>query len=83
MFSADLQFYLEAGECKYGESCRYIHSEGESKLQFNFLGLPIRLVMLFLCLGLNVCTKLSGIVLLLQLLFNCYWLVAISLYLHF
>ncbi|CAK9180455.1 unnamed protein product [Ilex paraguariensis] len=37
-------YYLTAGGCKYGNSCRFMHSKAEpgALLGLNFLGLPIR-----------------------------------------
>lgn len=42
-----LQYYLTGGGCKYGNSCRYSHSKETNELatlEYNFLGLPMRVV---------------------------------------
>ncbi|XP_047342325.1 zinc finger CCCH domain-containing protein 67-like [Impatiens glandulifera] len=43
----ECKYHMKAGGCKYGNTCRYNHSGGRAPiapiLQFNFLGLPIRL----------------------------------------
>lgn len=51
-----LQYYLTAGGCKYGSSCRYSHSKETNQLatlEYNFLGLPIRNVIPLHSTGLN------------------------------
>ena len=49
-FLSFLQFYLRTGGCKFGKACRYNHTKEKSSaapvLEFNFLGLPKRLVLL-------------------------------------
>ncbi|XP_068667251.1 zinc finger CCCH domain-containing protein 43-like [Aristolochia californica] len=41
---AECKYYLTAGGCKYGKNCRYSHVAGaEESVEYNFLGLPIRL----------------------------------------
>ncbi|CAK9172592.1 unnamed protein product [Ilex paraguariensis] len=43
----ECKYHLTPGGCKYGNSCRYSHITGKTSvapiLEFNFLGLPIRL----------------------------------------
>ncbi|KAG9446331.1 hypothetical protein H6P81_012459 [Aristolochia fimbriata] len=43
----ECKYYLTAGGCKYGKSCRYSHlgdkTGDEDSVEYNFLGLPIRL----------------------------------------
>ncbi|CAI9112098.1 OLC1v1012478C1 [Oldenlandia corymbosa var. corymbosa] len=43
----ECKYYLTSGGCKFGNSCKYSHNKGRSSvspiLEFNFLGLPIRL----------------------------------------
>lgn len=45
-----LQFYLSTGGCKYGKSCKFSHGRGKTAVtpvvEYNFLGLPIRPVLL-------------------------------------
>lgn len=45
-----LQYYLRTGGCKFGKACRYNHTKAKPSavpvLELNFLGLPIRLVLL-------------------------------------
>ncbi|KAL6973106.1 hypothetical protein U1Q18_027280 [Sarracenia purpurea var. burkii] len=43
----ECKYYLRSGGCKFGKACRYKHGIGRAPvtpiLEFNFLGLPIRL----------------------------------------
>ncbi|KAK3005719.1 hypothetical protein RJ639_016704 [Escallonia herrerae] len=43
----ECKYYLTSGGCKFGKACRYNHGRGKTAVaplvEFNFLGLPIRL----------------------------------------
>lgn len=47
---SSMQYYLRTGGCKYGKACRYNHTKAKTlvtpSLELNFLGLPIRPVLL-------------------------------------
>ena len=49
-FLSLLQYYLRTGGCKFGKACRYNHTKAKPSavpvLELNFLGLPIRMVLL-------------------------------------
>lgn len=68
-----LQYYLTSGGCKFGSACKYNHSREKSAvfpaLEFNFLGLPIRVVLKIYISEVNLCCKVVDLLDLLVIAF--------------